>query len=601
MPAGFAQPIIHLASPRYRVQIEPVLAGAGFTVVPFRGRIGPADIVELAAYSVTIVDLRGAVEEGLDWIGGLGPAVDASGGALLALLRHQDANILPQALAAGATQFLVSPIEQGLLLNAVQFAQRQADQNRRMGAPPALSPMLQPKRTGKGRRASDLNPGGDAITGLPSEQQLIAWIDEALAEPDRMDPGVAVLHLGLGRFEQINSVYGRTAGDSILRAVGSRLGRALELMGYTADGSGSRKARLARLAGAEFLVCLPAPVQLGEAVVAAQALAETFDRPFIGDGRLIYLNCRIGIAAADAEVSGAPDLLRRSGAALLRAREQPPNSFFVWSPDALDDTQARLEMASHLQHAVASNRLEVAFQPQVEIATERVIGAEALVRWPHPTMGLIEPPVFIEVAEDSELIMALGEQVARKAMALAAHWPTGQAGPLRLSVNVSSHQLRDPDFASRMLQLVEETGFDPAYLTLEMTESAVMENLSRSIGQLEQLRSNGVRLALDDFGTGHSTLGYLKSLPFDYLKIDRSFIQELGSGARENAMLHAIVGMALTLGMGVVAEGVETQEQLDLLRREGCTSYQGYLRAPPLNDADMRDLLQTELRHASAA
>jgi diguanylate cyclase (GGDEF)-like protein len=422
----------------------------------------------------------------------------------------------------------------------------------------------------------------DQLTGLANQSYARAWIDQLLAGRTTYDPACILVQVAISRFDQINASYGRSVADALLQAVGRRLRR---LAG--AEESHGERMLIARLAGAEFLVAFAGPVMLKDAVFFSQRLGEAFERPFVVGGRAIHLACRIGIAVGEPDLDGAETLFRRASAALDGAKGQEANSFLVFLPGEGDDARRRMaDLQTDLRRALETDELDIVYQPQVDVESQQICGVEALVRWRHPVLGLLPAETLLDVAASAELTGRLSEHIMRKALGAAAAWPPSLSD-LRLSVNVTADDIKAGDFDATVMEVLRETGFPVERLTLEVTEGGLMENLDRGALMLAALREMGVRIAIDDFGTGYSSLAYLKSLPLDYLKIDKQLVTDVVGSPRGRIVVRGIVDMARSLEMGVVAEGVETTEQLDLLVREGCSQYQGYLCAQPMTAAEL--------------
>jgi EAL domain-containing protein (putative c-di-GMP-specific phosphodiesterase class I)/GGDEF domain-containing protein len=396
------------------------------------------------------------------------------------------------------------------------------------------------------------------------------------------DPACIVVLMAISRFDQINASYGRSVADALLQAVGRRLRR----LAGAEEGYGER-VLIARLAGAEFMVGFAGPVVLQDAVFFGQRLGVAFDRPFVVGGRVIHLACRMGIAVGDRDLDGAETLFRRASAALAEAKGQEPNSFQVFLAGEGEDAHERMaSLETDLRRALEADELDIVYQPQVELAAERITGVEALVRWRHPILGLLPAGTLLDVATSAELTVRLSEHILNKALGEAAAWG-GSLDHLQLSVNITAEDMRVDDFDHMVVEALGRSGFPAERLTLEVTESGLMENLDNAASVLEALRGRGVKVAIDDFGTGYSSLAYLKSLPLDYLKIDRKLVTDAVGSERGRVVMRGVIEMAHSLDIGVVAEGVETPEQLDMLRREGVSWYQGFLCAQPMAGSDL--------------
>jgi len=337
---------------------------------------------------------------------------------------------------------------------------------------------------------------------------------------------------------------------------------------------------VARMAGAEFAVLLAPPAGVDEARRLAGELVEAIGRPFASGDHVITLGAKAGIAASEAGDDAAA-LLRRASLALAEAKDPDSAPVRVLQEGAESATARGDRLEIDLRRALDQDEIEIRFQPQVSVTSGEIVGAEALARWNHPQYGVLGALTLFSVAEGSDYLVQLSDHVQRKAISEAAAWPDRLAG-LRLSVNITAADMLRPGFAASFLALVNESGFDPARLTVEVTEGGLIEDLGAAASLLAELRGGGLRVAIDDFGTGYSSLAYLKALPLDYLKIDKRLCEDIAGSVRDRIVVRSVIDMARSLGLDVVAEGVETEEQLSLLAQEGCTLYQGFLCAPPL-------------------
>ncbi|WP_041391895.1 putative bifunctional diguanylate cyclase/phosphodiesterase [Sphingobium sp. SYK-6] len=425
----------------------------------------------------------------------------------------------------------------------------------------------------------------DPMTGLASRQGAMRWFDQVQAAGRQP---LAIL-VGLGEFDRVNSAYGRLVGDAMLARVAMRLTRLVDAMG-------GRGALVARLTGTEFLVGLvgernASDALLDRAALLARQIVVEISRPFNAGDFLIRLSSRCGIAPGQ-DGDSAETILRRASNALADARRGGPQGGI--RVRVADDSSRIVDddrLHSDLRHALDSGQIQILFQPQYDMATDGIIGAEALARWQHPHYGEIGAGALFAIAERSDFILPLSDHIHARALHEAAAWPV-QLRSLRLSINVTAADISEPDFLTSFLQLVDESGFSRDRLTVELTESGLVEDLGTASLLLTQLREAGLAVAVDDFGTGYSSLAYLKSLPLDYLKIDSSIARDITGTGRDRIIVRAIIDMARSLDLGVIAEGVETEQQLALLARAGCTSYQGFLRSPPITSAALADLVK---------
>ena len=417
----------------------------------------------------------------------------------------------------------------------------------------------------------------DALTGLASLSNVRARLDEIFQGDRGFEPAAVAVLIGISRLDQVNASHGRELADSLLQAVARRLRRLVEERAPP-------NTIAARLAGAEFAIVFLGPVILNQGVFFSQLAAKLFERPFIIEGRTLHLACRIGIAASEPGMRRADELLDLASSALAGAKEQGPNSFQVYLSGRGDDAGRRAGLEEVVREAANSGSLDIRYQPQVNIATRRIVGVEALVRYRHPAYGLLTAETLLATAERGEFGIDFGRDIMRQACLEAAAWPVAMAD-VRLSVNVTAADMRDTEFVPNLLEILEQTGFPPERLTLEITEGGLVENLERTASMLTGLKERRIRVAIDDFGTGYSSLAYLKSLPLDYLKIDKSIATDIEGKGRDKVIVRGVVEMARSLGMTVIAEGVETPVQLDLLVREGCNWYQGFLCSGALPSA----------------
>ncbi|HEU4656268.1 MAG TPA: EAL domain-containing protein [Capillimicrobium sp.] len=411
----------------------------------------------------------------------------------------------------------------------------------------------------------------DALTGLPNRALFLDRLHHALLRRSRGATGsLAVLFLDVDRFKVINDSLGHEAGDRLLVDVSGRLDAALR----PAD-------TVARFGGDEFTVLCEDIAGEREAVAIAQRIVDLFDDPFEIEGREVFLSTSVGIALVAADQDGAPppeDLIRDADAAMYRAKERGKARYELFDAEMRDHALRRLEVENALRRAVERDELRIHLQPEIDVRDGSIVGFEALVRWEHPERGLLSPAEFVPLAEETGLIVPIGEWVLRRACTEAAGWnPSG----LGISVNVSARQLTQGDFADVVARTLRDTGLRPDALCLELTESAVIESGPTTMGTLNALKDLGVKLAIDDFGTGWSSLGHLRRFPLDVVKLDRSFVSGLGTEPQDASIAAAIISLAHALGLSTVAEGIETDEQLAVLSSLGCDLGQGYLFARP--------------------
>ncbi|HVE45276.1 MAG TPA: EAL domain-containing protein [Acidimicrobiales bacterium] len=428
----------------------------------------------------------------------------------------------------------------------------------------------------------------DALTGLPNRALFSDRLDQALALARRVHNEVAVLFMDLDRFKHVNDSLGHHAGDELLLEVSRRLSAAVR------DSD-----TVARFGGDEFAVLLGGSTSPEEAAAAAERILESFRAPFLIGGMEFFVSASVGVALWPEDCSSKVELLQHADVAMYRAKAAGGNSFEMFQPAMTVAARDRLTMENELRRALEENQLFLRYHPQVDLASGKVVGVEALVRWQHPTRGEVMPVDFIPVAEDSGLIVPMGAWVLAEACRQAVRWRTELAhrAPLRMGVNVSPRQLTDPGFAEQVTDLLLESGLPVRQLELEVTESTLITDASPALATLKVLRHRGISVAIDDFGSGYSSLGHLRRFPVDRLKLDMSFIAGLGRTGGEvgrqnhTALVAAAVDLAHALGISALAEGVETEEQRLALVAIGAEEAQGYLWTRPLRSADLPDWL----------
>jgi diguanylate cyclase (GGDEF)-like protein/PAS domain S-box-containing protein len=403
----------------------------------------------------------------------------------------------------------------------------------------------------------------DPLTGLPNRSLLVDRLEQLVARG--MD--AAVLHIDIDNFGAVNEEFGHASGDELLMLIGSRL----------AAGAAGWPSTLARVGGDEFVLLCDGVRDATAAVTYAERLRESLSLPFRLESQEVVVTASVGVALSPGDTT---DLMRVAGIAMHQAKQHGRNRVMIYDA-SLDVAQRhRLTLQSELRHALEHDELEVWYQPMIDLHTDRVAGVEALVRWNHPRRGLLGPEQFIDVAETSGLIRALGRQVLHHACADGHRWQ--ELGcHLRISVNAATAQLNSPDFVSEIERALQEFELDPEQMTIEITETAAM-SIADSLDTLNRIRRLGVHLALDDFGTGYSSLSFLRELPIDAIKIDRAFISGLGNSKRDTAIVRGVISIATAVGHAVVAEGIETAAQASTLRQLGCRYAQGFLWSPPV-------------------
>ena len=414
----------------------------------------------------------------------------------------------------------------------------------------------------------------DALTGLPNRLALLMRLAQLLPEARRHQWNVAIMFLDLDRFKIINDTLGHQVGDELLREVACRLDSVVRETDF-----------VARLGGDEFVVILPGIAAPSDAGIVAGKIIAALSTQIQAEGHELHTSPSIGISIFPADGPDGDTILKNADTAMYHAKAAGRNNYQFFAAEMNLASAERLDIERKLRHAIARNELALCFQPQFKADSSAPTGVEALVRWHHPSDGMISPDRFIPVAEETGIIVEIGEWVLLNACRAMKHWLDAGLTPIRIAVNVSARQLRRRDFCETVAGALAESGLPPELLELEITESSVMENPEEAVQILQRLGRMGISLAIDDFGTGYSSLAYLKLFPIDHLKIDRSFVADIEIDLNDRAIAFGTIALAHSLGLNVIAEGVETEDQLELLRTNGCDEIQGYLFSKPLSSA----------------
>src|ERR1044071_2357512 len=422
----------------------------------------------------------------------------------------------------------------------------------------------------------------DALTDLPNRILFEDRLTQALILAKRHRQALGMLFLSLDGFKKVHDTLGHAIGDRLLQKVAERL-RSSAHQGET----------VARFEGDEFALLL---TQIGgtedeDVVEVIFQINESLKLPFLVDDHELFITVSIGISLYPDDGADAPTLLKNADAALYRAREQGGNNYQFYTADMNDKAMKRLTLENSLRRALERSEFEVYYQPVLDINTRKIVGMEALLRWHHPELGLIQPAEFIPLAEDPGMIVPIGQWVLRMACTQSKSWQEAGFAPLSLVVNLSGRQFQQQNLSEVVARILQETGLNSHNLELELTESSIMKNAEGAVRTLSELKAMGVKIAIDDFGTGYSSLGYLKRLPIDTLKIDRSFVSDVTTDPDDAALVMAIITLAHNLRLKVIAEGVDSEEQLRFLHLLRCDEWQGYFFSKPLPVEAFEELL----------
>ncbi|NJD06879.1 MAG: EAL domain-containing protein [Methylococcaceae bacterium] len=420
----------------------------------------------------------------------------------------------------------------------------------------------------------------DTVTGLPNRHFFNERLAHAINRAGPFGETTALMFIDLDNFKIINDTLGHHLGDMLLNGVGERLARALRSKDF-----------IFRVGGDEFAVILEDVRNREHVASVAEKLISVFITPFRLEDHDIFISASIGVSLAPQDATEPTSLLRNADTAMYHAKEKGKNTYQLFETSMKGQAANRLNLENSLRRALEKHEFVVHYQPQVDMITRRICGAEALVRWQHPERGMVGPGEFIPIAEETGLIVPLGEWVLRTACAQVAQWEDEGLGSLAIAVNLAGRQFQDDDLVEKVIQVVWETGLDAQLLELELTESTLMDNSRSNMRKLTLLRAAGIRFSIDDFGTGYSSMNYLKRFPISKLKIDQTFVDGLPDNQEDAGITTAIIALAQSLRLQVVAEGVETREQWQFLQEKGCDTIQGYLVSRPLPADQFRGLL----------
>jgi predicted signal transduction protein with EAL and GGDEF domain len=432
----------------------------------------------------------------------------------------------------------------------------------------------------------------DSLTGLPNRTFHKELMKRAIEHAQRHKEIFALIYIGLDNFQRINDTLGHSSGDFLLKAVADRLTNSLRKSDYVARSDGSETENVvSRVGGDEFIVLAHDINQAQDAAIVSRRLLEEISAPYDLSGREVFMTASIGISLYPEDGADVDDLLKNAEKAMRHTKSEGKNNYHFYSTSMHSFVLELLTLESDLHKALERDELVLYYQPKVDAATRMVKGMEALIRWKHPDKGLIPPQQFIPLAETSGLIIPIGEFVIRTVCEQIKTWQEAGYKQMNIALNVSSRQFDQQNLIEIVKEALQDAMIPPQCLELEITESIIMRNPEKAMRTLTELKALGIEIAIDDFGTGYSSLSYLKRLPLDFLKIDQSFVKNLASDPRDQAIIRAIIAMAHSLNLKTIAEGVETEEQLSFLQKHGCDEIQGYLFSRPLPAEEIPGIL----------
>ncbi len=492
----------------------------------------------------------------------------ASGTPIILLTGLDDETLAVKAMQQGAQDYLVKgKVEAELLVRAIRYAiERQR----------LLVEME------KAREFEQHLAYHDVLTNLPNRLLFYDRLAQALTHAKRYSGKLAVFFLDLDGFKELNDSRGHTVGDRLLQIVAQRLKSKLR-----------ESDTIARLGGDEFTILLKGINNADDVSRAAVKILELLSEPYLVNDYAVTMSCSIGVSVFPFDGEDAESLIKKADFAMYRAKKQSKGSFQLYNLSMDVTTFKKMSIENSLRTAIAENEFELHFQPQLSLKTGLVTGIESLVRWRHPKLGLVYPGDFIPLAEETGLIVPIGEWVLRSACGQLGIWHKAGFNQLPVAVNLSARQFREISLIETVAGALEDSAIEPGGLVLEITETNAMQDLDYTISTLEVLKEIGVQIALDDFGTGYSSLSYLKRLPIDLLKIDKSFVKDVAKNMDDGAIVSAIVALSKSLGMTVIAEGVETRDQLEFLKSVHCDCMQGFFFSEPVSGEELPQFLSS--------
>jgi diguanylate cyclase (GGDEF)-like protein len=528
-----------------------------FNVVHVRSLREAARRLKAEAFDVILLDL--SLPDGSGLAGFQDARAAARGVPIVVMGGQRDEGLAMQTLEVGAQDYLLKAPGTTLSVSRIRRAM---------------------ERTRKEEEAAHLSRF-DPVTGLANRTLFRERLVEALDGAREAGSPVSVILLDLDRFKTVNDSLGHELGDRLLQAVAGRLERCVP------------GGIVARMGGDEFAVIVAEGEDADAARARAGDILEAMSHPFNLDGHEVFITPSIGVSHFPEGSDSADGLVRNAEAAMYRAKERGRNNLQDFAPEMAGPATERIRLETALRHALGRDEFVLYYQPQVDLETGQVTGMEALLRWHHPMLGLVAPSRFIWLAEETGLIVPIGEWVLARACAQTRAWEAAGFKPLRMVVNLSARQFRQEGLPEVVAATLEESGLAPDRLALEITEGALMEHTRLNDTLLGQLKDLGVRISIDDFGVGYSSLSYLKRFPVDILKLDRTFVRDIATDPGDVAIARAVIALARGLNLSVIAEGVENRAQLDVLRAEGCDGAQGYLLSRPLPVRGVERLLRS--------
>jgi predicted signal transduction protein with EAL and GGDEF domain len=552
--------------PAIRLLIGETLKQIGFIVEEVTDGDQALDFIRKCKPGAVLLDVMMPGIDGFEVCASIRSLPEGKHVPIMMITGLDDIESINHAFEVGATDFATKPLNYPVLGHRVRYLLRtmQAFESLR-----------------KSRKEIHQLAFYDALTNLPNRRLFVDRLQQAIEAARRDDSLTGILFIDIDNFKRINDSFGHSVGDKFLRTVAARLVSCLRRGDSVGRYCGDEQTSIARLGGDEFTVLIPRLTKPEDAARVAKRVMDTVSVPFlIGDEESV-VTPSIGIAVFPYDGDGVEELVKHADTAMFHAKEHGKNNYQFYTNAMSTTAFERLALENAMRKAIRNDEFEVYYQPKIDLASARVVGLEALLRWNHGDMGLISPTDFIPLAEETGLIVPIGEWVLSAVCTQMKEWQYAGMEPLRVAVNLSACQFRQTMLLQQIQHTLQETGIDARWLELELTESVIMEDIQTSSVVLRDLKSAGIHISMDDFGTGYSSLGMLKRLSLDTLKIDRSFVRDITMDADDAAIVVAIISLAHSLRLRVIAEGVETEEQLVFLRKHGCDEVQGYWYSRP--------------------
>lgn len=561
-----------------RLQLRLTLESAGFEISEASNGAEAVEQYRNNRPDLVLMDIIMPVMDGYEAATQIKSGVGNQHIPIIFISSESGEDAIAKALDSGGDDFIPKPVNPGLLrakINA-QLRIQTLNDSLQQNIQQLEWELEDQKRTQQ--ELQDIS-NYDALTGLPNRHFFLIYLAQTLKER-RADDKMALLMMDLTNFKRINDVYGHESGDEILKQVTERLKEFVE-----------RDQMVARTGGDHFVLFMEQVDSPGQIDAAAEQIISTISAPYpLGEDEVI-IGVDIGISLYPDQCENAEAMMRCASTALDFARKEERNSFNFFAREMKEETEVFLEVHSGLHGALERGEFELYYQPQVDAINRNIVGCEVLLRWNHPKLGMIPPDRFIPLLEKEGLIKAVGEWIMRRAIEQHLEWVDKGYPAVRIAVNFSAIQLQDEGLAERVIEVIRDSGIAPPWFKLEITETSTIDNLAQVAETLHAIRASGISIAVDDFGTGYSTLNYLQKLPVDIIKIDQQFIRDIPNSTEDMTLVKAVIAMAHSMGLDVVAEGVETEEQASFLRKHSCEELQGYLFSRPLPAAEFEALI----------